>query len=143
MLLFLGRQSTFGVISTHPHPHHPPGGIGRDLDLPPAAALARSRHLWSVGAAWRGLHARAPSWPPAYPNAVGNRSSALNQNFPKRFVIEFGDLSPKKNVARCGGVLDPCHEPASPLGWSRGSPNWRQTAGGNSPKRIFNNVFLR
>ena len=142
MLLFWGRQSTFGVISTHPHPHHLPGGIGRDLDLPPAAALARNRHLRSVGAAWRGLHARAPSWPPAYQNAVGNRSRALTQKLPKRCVMEFGDPSPKKNVARCGAALDTCHEPALPLAWSRRSPKWRRTAGGNSPKRGFNKRFL-
>ena len=76
LLLFLRHYSTFGVSSTHPHQHHLLGGAGHHLGLPLPIALARSRHLWPIDAAWPGLHARAPSWPSAYQNAVGNRSSA-------------------------------------------------------------------
>ena len=76
LLLFLRHHSTFGVSSTHPHQHHLSGGAGHHLGLPLPIALARSRHLWPIDAAWPGLRARAPSWPSAYQNAVGNRSSA-------------------------------------------------------------------
>lgn len=57
--------SSPGVLSADfdtSQPDHRPGVTERDLSLPRTAALAQGRHLCQVGAAWRGGHARAPSW---------------------------------------------------------------------------------
>ena len=62
--LQISSQAVLSGEFDTPQPHQQPGSAERDLGLPRTAALAQGRHLCQVDAAWRGGHARAPSWSP-------------------------------------------------------------------------------